>query len=145
MALLRVSIGLLFMLLLSVCATAQDKTVDAAFEGASLNLLPYLLSVDTDKPVVTIKTAEDASGLLMELPAKGSEPLHRWVVVTLTNSRAEARDIVVATPHQGFAGSGASRMSLRRARRRLRPCGSSIRMPLRCASSPRARLLSPWS
>ena len=106
MALLRVSIALLFMLLLSVCATAQDKTVDAAFDGASLNLLPYLLSVDTDKPVVTIKTAEDASGLLMELPAKGSEPMHRWVVVTLTNSRAEARDIVVATPHQGFAGSG---------------------------------------
>ena len=32
--------------------------------------------------------------------------MHRWVVVTLTNSGAEARDIVVATPHQGFAGSG---------------------------------------
>lgn len=106
MALLRVSIALFFMLLLSLSAAAQDKTVDAAFDGASLNLLPFLLSVDTDKPAVTIKTAEDASGILMELPAKGTEPMHRWVVVTLTNSGAEARDVVVATPHQGFAGSG---------------------------------------
>jgi diguanylate cyclase (GGDEF)-like protein/PAS domain S-box-containing protein len=106
MALLRASIALFIMLLLSVSTSAQDKMVDAALDGASLKLLPFLLSVDTDKPVVTIKTAEDASGILMELPAKGSEPVHRWVVVTLTNSKDEARDVVVATPHQGFAGSG---------------------------------------
>ncbi|MGE4253265.1 MAG: diguanylate cyclase, partial [Parvibaculaceae bacterium] len=106
MALLRISIALFLMLLLSVSAWAQDKTVDAAFEGTSIDLLPYLLSVDTDKPVVTIRTADDATGLLMELPAKGREPVHRWIVVTLTNSAAQARDVVVATPHQGFAGSG---------------------------------------
>ncbi|MGE3224952.1 MAG: diguanylate cyclase, partial [Parvibaculaceae bacterium] len=94
------------MLLSSVSARAQDKAVDAAFEGAGIDLLPHLLSVDTDKPVVTIRTAEDASGLLMELPAKGSERVHRWAVVTLTNSATQARDVVVATPHQGFAGSG---------------------------------------
>src|SRR5262245_6887033 len=106
MALLRISIALFLALLLSVGARAQDKTVEAAFDGTSLNLLPYLLSVDTDKPVVTIRTAEDASGLLMELPAKGEEPVHRWVVVSLTNSATQPRDVVVTTPHQGFAGSG---------------------------------------
>ena len=42
----------------------------------------------------------------MELPAKGTEPVHRWVVVSLTNSHALPREVVVATPHQGFAGSG---------------------------------------
>src|SRR5688572_24527372 len=106
MALLRTSIAFFLLLLLSVSAWAQDKTVDAAFDGTSIDLLPNLLSVDTDKPAVTIRTAEDATGLLMELPAKGSEPVHRWVVVTLANSGAEARDVVVMTPHQGFAGSG---------------------------------------
>jgi diguanylate cyclase (GGDEF)-like protein/PAS domain S-box-containing protein len=106
MALLRISIAFFLMLLLSVAAAAQDKTVDAAFDGPSIDLLPNLLAVDTDKPVVTIRTAEDASGILMELPAKGREPVHRWVVVTLTNSGAAARDLVVAMPHQGFAGSG---------------------------------------
>lgn len=106
MALVRVSIAFIFMLFLSIAAPAQDKTVDAAFDGASIDLLPHLLAVDTDKPVVTIRTAEDATGLLMELPAKGPEPVHRWGVVTLTNSAAVARDVVVATPHQGFAGSG---------------------------------------
>ena len=35
----------------------------------------------------------------------GREPVHRWVVVTLTNNGAGARDVVVATPYQGFAGS----------------------------------------
>ena len=74
--------------------------------GTHIDLLPHLLSVDTDKPVVTIRTAEDTSGLLMDLPAKGSEPVHRWAVVTLTNSGQQARDVVVVTPHQGFAGSG---------------------------------------
>ncbi|WP_119271918.1 EAL domain-containing protein [Taklimakanibacter deserti] len=106
MALLRISIAFFLLLLLSLSAAAQDKTVDTAFDGPSVDLLPHLLSVDTDKPVVTIRTADDATGLLMELPAKGSEPVHRWVVATLTNSGTEARDVVVATPHQGFAGSG---------------------------------------
>jgi diguanylate cyclase (GGDEF)-like protein/PAS domain S-box-containing protein len=106
MALLRVSIAFFLTLFLSVAASAQDKTMDAAFDGPYVDLLPALLAVDTDKPVVTIKTAEDASGILMELPAKGREPVHRWVVVTLTNSGPVARDVVVATPHQGFSGSG---------------------------------------
>lgn len=106
MALLRASIAFVLLLVLSVSAMAQDKTVDSVFDGPSLDLFPYLLAVETDKPVVTIKTAEDSTGLLMELPAKGPEPVHRWVVVTLTNSGSEAREVVVATPHQGFAGSG---------------------------------------
>jgi diguanylate cyclase (GGDEF)-like protein/PAS domain S-box-containing protein len=106
MALLRISIAFFLLLLLSVPAPAQDKAVDASFEGASIDLLPHLLSVDTDKPVVTIRTADDATGLLMELPAKGPEPVHRWVVVSLTNSGTQPRDVVVAAPHQGFAGSG---------------------------------------
>ena len=106
MALLRVSIAFILMLILSAAAAAQDKTVDAAFDGTSIDLLPYLLAVDTDKPVVTIRTAEDANGIVMELPAKGREPIHRWIVVTLTNGGPAARDVVVATPHQGFAGSG---------------------------------------
>ncbi len=106
MALLRISIALFLMLVLPLAAAAQDKTVDVAFEGAGRDLLPFLLSVDTDKPVVTIKTSEDGTGLLMELPAKGPESIHRWIVVTLSNSTAAARDVVVTTPHQGFAGSG---------------------------------------
>ncbi len=106
MALLRISIALFFTFILAVAAGAQEKTVDVAFDGVNLDLLPYLLSVDTDKPVVTIKTSEDAAGLLMELQAKGLEPVHRWAVVTLTNSSPATRDVVVATPHQGFAGSG---------------------------------------
>ncbi|MFZ5676799.1 MAG: EAL domain-containing protein [Pseudomonadota bacterium] len=106
MALLRISIAFLLLLVLALPATAQDKAVDSVFEGPSRDLFPHLLAVETDKPVVTIKTSEDATGLLMELPAKGNEPVHRWVVVTLTNSGAEAREVVVVTPHQGFAGSG---------------------------------------
>jgi hypothetical protein len=106
MALLRIFIALSMTLLLAVAASAQDKTVDAAFGGASLDLVPHLLSVDTDKDVVTIKTSEAADAVLMELRAKGPEPVHRWIVVTLSNSGAAARDVVVATPHQGFAGSG---------------------------------------
>src|SRR4029078_10591948 len=101
MALLRVFVAFFLMLFLSLAASAQDKRVDAAFDGPNVDLLPALLAVDTDKPVVTIKTAEDASGILMELPAKGRELVHRWVVVTLTNSGSVARDVVVATPHQG--------------------------------------------
>lgn len=106
MALLRVSIAFLLLLVLAMPAMAQDKAVDSVFDGPSLDLFPHLLAVDTDKPVVTIKTSEDATGLLMELPAKGNESIHRWVVVTLTNSGTGAREVVVATPHQGFAGSG---------------------------------------
>lgn len=106
MALLRTSIVVFAMLLLSLAAVAQDKTVDANFSVTSIDLLPHLLSVDTDKPMVTIRTSEDASGLLMELQAKGTEPVHRWVVLSLTNSGAGPSDVVVATPHQGFAGSG---------------------------------------
>ncbi|WP_246737650.1 hypothetical protein [Nordella sp. HKS 07] len=106
MALLRASIALFLLLVLSLPATAQDKVVDSVFAGPTLDLFPYLLAVETDKPVVTIRTAEDATGLVMELPAKGTEPVHRWVVVTLANSGSEARDLVVSTPHQGFAGSG---------------------------------------
>ncbi len=83
MALLRISIAFFFLLFLSFSAAAQDKAVDAAFDGTSIDLLPYLLSVETDKPVVTIRTANDETALLMELPAKGTEPVHRWVVVTL--------------------------------------------------------------
>ncbi|WP_119389947.1 EAL domain-containing protein [Taklimakanibacter lacteus] len=106
MALLRISIALFMALFLAVVASAQDKTVDVAFDGAGIDILPYLLSVDTDKREVTIKTSEEADGILMELQAKGPEAVHRWIVVTLTNSGAAARDVVVATPHQGFAGSG---------------------------------------
>lgn len=106
MALLRASAALFLLLLLAIPALAQDKSVDSVFDGPSLDLFPHLLAVETDKPVVTIKTAEDQTGLLMELPAKGTEPVHRWIVVTLTNSGADAREVVVATPHQGFAGSG---------------------------------------
>lgn len=106
MAPLRVFIAFVLLLVLAMPAMAQDKAVDSVFDGQSIDLFPHLLAVDTDKPVVTIKTAEDQTGLLMELPAKGNEPVHRWVVVTLTNSGAQAREVVVATPHQGFAGSG---------------------------------------
>ena len=66
MALLRTSIALFLLLLWPISAWAQDRTVDAAFDGASIDLLPHLLSVDTDRPVVTIRTAEDANGLLMD-------------------------------------------------------------------------------
>ncbi|MGE3872790.1 MAG: EAL domain-containing protein, partial [Parvibaculaceae bacterium] len=103
---MRTSIAFILMLFLSISAPAQDKTVDAAFDGTSIDLLAHLLSVDTDKPVVTIRTADDATGLMMELQAKGAEPVHRWAVVSLINSGAEPRDVVVATPHQGFTGSG---------------------------------------
>src|SRR5262245_32170520 len=106
MALLRISIGFIFLLLLSISAPAQDKAVDTAFDGASINLLPNLLSVDTDKPTVTIRTADDANGLVMELPAKLAGRVHGWVVVSLANSGMQPSDVVVATPRQGFAGSG---------------------------------------
>jgi hypothetical protein len=87
-------------------ATARD-IVNAALKTPSIDLIPVLEAVETDKAQVAIEIPDaGAQKSLMTLDAKGPGPLHRWVVFSLLNPDAVPHDLVIVSPHQGFVGSG---------------------------------------
>jgi diguanylate cyclase (GGDEF)-like protein/PAS domain S-box-containing protein len=90
----------------SSLAGARD-IVNAALKSPSIDLIPVLEAVETDKPQVTIEIPDPgAEKSLMTLGAKGPGPLHRWVVFSLLNPDSVPHDLVIVSPHQGFVGSG---------------------------------------
>jgi diguanylate cyclase (GGDEF)-like protein/PAS domain S-box-containing protein len=109
------TIGRLLTILLAVCAgftaacsgaDARD-IVNAALKSSSIDLIPVLEAVETDKPQVAIEIPDAGrQKALMTLQAKGPGPVHRWVVFSLLNPDAVPHDLVIVSPHQGFVGSG---------------------------------------
>jgi diguanylate cyclase (GGDEF)-like protein/PAS domain S-box-containing protein len=89
----------------SSVAGARD-IVNAALKSPSIDLIPVLEAVETDKPQVTIEIPDPgAQKSLMTLQAKGQGPVHRWVVFSLLNPDSVPHDLVIVSPHQGFVGS----------------------------------------
>ncbi|MDP4823877.1 MAG: PAS domain-containing protein, partial [Aestuariivirgaceae bacterium] len=87
-------------------ASARDL-VNAALRVPSIDLMPVLEKVQTDKAEVSIKVPQaKGPGTLMSLKAKGPGPVHRWAVVSMLNPDPVPHDLVLVVPHQGFAGSG---------------------------------------
>lgn len=87
-------------------ASARDL-VNAALRVPSIDLMPVLEKVQTDKAEISIKVPQaKGPGTLMSLQAKGPGPLHRWAVVSMLNPDPVPHDLVLVVPHQSFAGSG---------------------------------------
>ena len=94
------------LLALSEASAARD-VVNAALKSPSIDLIPVLEAVETDKAQVAIEIPGAASQkTLMTLQANGAGPLHRWVVFSLLNPDSTPHDLVIVSPHQGFVGSG---------------------------------------
>ncbi|HEY7764053.1 MAG TPA: EAL domain-containing protein, partial [Aestuariivirgaceae bacterium] len=86
-------------------AMARD-IVNAALKTPSIDLIPVLEAVETEKAQVAIEIPDpSAQKSLMTLEARGPGPLHRWVVFSLLNPDAVPHDLVIVSPHQGFVGS----------------------------------------
>ena len=105
---LRAIIAVFAAFMFSLPAGAADGRVSVAFDGPSLDLLPYLQEVETDKSAVSVELPGDGTSgrVLMQLTAAGKDPIHRWAVLTLTNPTQAEQDVVVLTPFQGFVASG---------------------------------------
>ncbi|MGA7267848.1 MAG: hypothetical protein WBX21_08810, partial [Aestuariivirga sp.] len=98
-------------LALSLAAARGAFAVDplnVGFNAPSIDLLPYLAGLETDVRSVQIKRPDGgaASMDVMKLDALGAGPVFRWVAAGLRNDSAEARDLVIVIPDQGFIGSG---------------------------------------
>ncbi|MGL4592173.1 MAG: putative bifunctional diguanylate cyclase/phosphodiesterase [Aestuariivirga sp.] len=98
-------------LALSLAAARGAFAVDplnVGFSAPSIDLLPYLAGLETDVRSVQIKRPDGgaASMDVMKLDALGAGPVFRWVAAGLRNDSAEARDLVIVIPDQGFIGSG---------------------------------------
>jgi diguanylate cyclase (GGDEF)-like protein/PAS domain S-box-containing protein len=103
------TVSMIFLAALSAAystASARD-IVNAALKTPSIDLIPVLEAVETDKPQVAIEIPDSGSQTtLMTLQAQGPGPVHRWVVFSLLNPDTVPHDLVVVTPQQGFVGSG---------------------------------------
>ena len=87
--------------------SAARDVVNAALKSPSIDLIPVLEAVETDKAQVAIEIPGAAGQKnLMTLQASGPGPLHRWVVFSLLNPDSTPHDLVIVSPHQGFVGSG---------------------------------------
>lgn len=97
-----------FAALTATCGVAGARDiVNAALKSPSIDLIPVLEAVETDKAQVSIEIPDSGSRKsLMTLQAKGPESLHRWVVFSLLNPDKVPHDLVIVSPHQGFVGSG---------------------------------------
>ena len=96
-------------LVLSLALPARaGQSVNAAFTAPSINILPMLKFYESPQRQVQIELPPDAAGrtALMTLEARGNAPLHRWAVFTLANPGLASERLVLAVPHQKFAGSG---------------------------------------
>ena len=108
MAHLRSVLAVVLIVVLSLPAWSAADAVNTAFDGLEIDLMPSLKSVETERPVVAIELpgVDGAPAATMTLEAKGGESTHRWAIVTLANHSADIHDLVIATPQQGFVGSG---------------------------------------
>lgn len=87
--------------------SAARDVVNAALKSPSIDLIPVLEAVETDKAQAAIEIPGAAGQkTLMTLQANGPGPLHRWVVFSLLNPDSTPHDLVIVSPHQGFVGSG---------------------------------------
>ncbi len=100
--------SLLILILIGIANPASSETrVDVGAMGSSLDLAPYLQQLTTDNPGVMVELPRDATGKVGVLALKSSRaaPSYRWRIVTLVNTSAAPRNLVVAIDHQKFAGS----------------------------------------
>jgi diguanylate cyclase (GGDEF)-like protein/PAS domain S-box-containing protein len=97
-----------FAAVMATCGEAGARDiVNAALKSPSIDLIPVLEAVETDKAQVSIEIPDSASQKTrMSLQAKGPGPLHRWVVFSLLNPDSVPHDLVIVSPRQGFVGSG---------------------------------------
>jgi len=95
-------------ILLPVSEASAVDAIDAALKQPSLDLVPLMRWVDTDKPAVAVERPSTGSQPkeLMKLEAKGRGPLHRWAVLGLINRGTAIQHLVIDIPYRGFAGSG---------------------------------------
>ncbi|MFO1122640.1 MAG: EAL domain-containing protein [Hyphomicrobiales bacterium] len=101
--------GVVFLLCLAgLRAGWAVDALDVGFAQPNLDLLPYLAGLETDARSVQIKRPDSAPDSLevMKLEALGDGPVFHWVAAGLRNGSAEARDLVIVVPDQGFIGSG---------------------------------------
>ncbi|MBI3673605.1 MAG: EAL domain-containing protein [Rhizobiales bacterium] len=83
------------------------EPANVVFEGASRDLLPYFVRVETDQRDAVIEKPGSATGVgdFMTLRAKGQGPQFRWIVAGLTNGSDRPKTTVIAIADQGFVGS----------------------------------------
>ncbi|HKQ95554.1 MAG TPA: PAS domain-containing protein, partial [Aestuariivirgaceae bacterium] len=96
-------------LLFVSCGTAAARDiVNAALKSPSIDLVPVLETVETEKEQVAIEipNVTGTQKTLMTLQAIGPGPVHRWVVFSLLNPDSAPHDLVIVSPNQGFVGSG---------------------------------------
>src|SRR5688572_21229512 len=93
-----------FAAVIATCGEAGARDiVNAALKSPSIDLIPVLEAVETDKAQVSIEIPDSASQKTrMSLEAKGPGPIHRWVVFSLLNPDSVPHDLVIVSPHQGF-------------------------------------------
>src|SRR6185295_273810 len=108
MALIRAIIAVAAALLMTLPALAAEGEADAAFDGAKIDLYPFLQALETDKPAVSVEfpRAETSNRVLMQLTAVGKERVHRWAVVTVANRSLLEQRLIIVTPFQGLVDSG---------------------------------------
>ncbi|WP_373505895.1 putative bifunctional diguanylate cyclase/phosphodiesterase [Aestuariivirga sp.] len=82
--------------------------VDTAKSAPQMDLESYLAGLNTEQRDIQIERPDSHTSVrtYMMLNGKGPGPLFRWVAAGFGNSGTEPRDMVVAIPQQGFAGSG---------------------------------------
>ncbi len=82
--------------------------INAALKTPSIDLIPVLEAVETEKSQVSIELAgsNGTQKTRLTVQAAGPGPLHRWVVFSLLNPDAFPRDLVIVSPHQSFVASG---------------------------------------
>ena len=105
--LLIVSVMVLAALSAAVATADARDIVNAALKTPSVDLIPVLEAVETDKAQIAIEIPDSGTQkTLMTLQARGPGPVHRWVVVSLLTPDTAPHDLVIVAPHQGFVGSG---------------------------------------
>ena len=121
MALIRAIIAVAAALLMTLPALAAEGEADAAFDGAKIDLYPFLQALETDKPAVSVElpSAETGNRVLMQLTAVGKERIHRWAVVTVANRSLLEQRLIIRTVEGFIPGLRPSLISFRRTPRYL--------------------------
>ena len=112
----------LFMLMLAAMllgvanlSLAQNATriVSASFAGPSVDLVPYLGGVASERSKISVQVPSNVAGTTqsMELVATQPGTTHRWAIFTAANPGPEPLELVVDAARQSFPGSGIFRPS----------------------------------
>ncbi|MGI9483667.1 MAG: EAL domain-containing protein [Hyphomicrobiales bacterium] len=101
------ALPLIFLVVAAGSSFARD-IVSTSFTSPSVDLVDVIEPVQTDQANVQIEMPPDASGTVsrMTLAARGDGPVYRWGVFSMRNQDPQPRDLVLASRHWGFIGSG---------------------------------------